>query len=79
MVMLLVRLLEMFLVMRIMGMLMIMDVTKVTAVWGLKEGGNVHHGGVCCALLTGSRGQHKVKLNMKVTCYIRFKGIAKLC
>ena len=46
-----------------MGMLMVRNVTDVTAGWGLQEGGNVHHGGVSGGtLLTGSRGQHKVEL-----------------
>ena len=61
MMLLLVRFLEMFLVMRIKGMLMIVDVTNVTEGWGLKEGGNVHHGCVSGTFLTRSRGQHKVK------------------
>lgn len=56
MVILLVRLLEMFVVMRIMGMLMVIDVTIVTEGWGLKEGGNVHHGGVGGTLLTSDEG-----------------------
>ena len=53
----------MFLMMRIMGMLMVGNVTDVTAGWGLQERGDVHHGGLSGgALLTESRCQHKIVL-----------------